>query len=93
MRLYGTATLSLSQDTEHVPDVVRKGKYPFSQPLICSDMPYHLPFSLSSNCSILFRKYSTSVITDMFLFPSGFRTILDQKYLFVIYVKTPFLLF
>lgn len=36
-RLYRSANSSLSQDTEHVPYVVLKGKYPFSQPSVCFD--------------------------------------------------------
>lgn len=39
MRLYGSATSFLSQDTEHIPDMVLKGNYPFSPPSVCTDMP------------------------------------------------------
>lgn len=89
MRLYVNATSSLSQETKHVPDVVLKGKCPFSQPSVCSE----LPFSQSCNYSILFNKYLCYAIIEMFLFPSGFRPVLDQKSPVIIYIKTFFLLY
>lgn len=41
----GSVKSSLSQDREHVLDVVLKGRYLFLQPSLCSNTPSHWPLS------------------------------------------------